>query len=76
MLVEKAQCPKCSSTKCRVEDLLPNLSLRQAIDHFLESQILLSGSDDAFHRYAPGERINQCLIVQKKKKKKLFMMLD
>lgn len=53
VLVEKAQCPKCSSTKCRVEDLLPNLSLRQAIDHFLESQILLSGSDDAFHRYAP-----------------------
>ncbi|KAK9274001.1 hypothetical protein L1049_018815 [Liquidambar formosana] len=53
VLVEKARCPKCSSTKCRVEDLLPNVSLRQAIDHFLESQILISGSDNAFGRYAP-----------------------
>ncbi|KAF5188900.1 hypothetical protein FRX31_021521 [Thalictrum thalictroides] len=53
VLVEKGRCPKCSSTKCRVEDLLPNLSLRQAIEHFLESQMLISGSDNILPKYAP-----------------------
>ncbi|KAL6970663.1 RING-type E3 ubiquitin transferase [Sarracenia purpurea var. burkii] len=53
VLHEKATCPKCYSRKCRIEDLLPNLSLRQAIEHFLESQILMSGADDALHKYAP-----------------------
>ncbi|XP_042498642.1 E3 ubiquitin ligase PQT3-like isoform X2 [Macadamia integrifolia] len=52
-LIEKARCPKCSSTRCGVEDLLPNVSLRQAIDHFLESQVLLSGSDNILPQYAP-----------------------
>ncbi|KAL5850666.1 hypothetical protein ACOSQ3_008717 [Xanthoceras sorbifolium] len=52
LLVEKARCPKCFSSKCRAEDLLPNLSLRQAIEHFLESQILFDGSDNDLHRYA------------------------
>ncbi|KAJ4950290.1 hypothetical protein NE237_027122 [Protea cynaroides] len=52
-LIEKARCPKCSSTRCGVEDLLPNVSLRQAIDHFLESQMLLSGSDNILPQYAP-----------------------
>ncbi|XVE53849.1 hypothetical protein DITRI_Ditri03aG0034800 [Diplodiscus trichospermus] len=53
VLVEKARCPKCFSTKCKVEDLLPNLSLRQAIDHFLKTQFLLNGSENALRRYAP-----------------------
>lgn len=53
VLVEKARCPKCFSSKCRVEDLLPNVSLRQAIEHFLESQGLSSGSGNVFPRYAP-----------------------
>ncbi|XWS26462.1 hypothetical protein CRYUN_Cryun26dG0034600 [Craigia yunnanensis] len=53
VLVEKARCPKCFSTKCKVEDLLPNLSLRQAIERFLKSQILINGSENALHRYAP-----------------------
>ncbi|KAH9805096.1 hypothetical protein KPL71_002316 [Citrus sinensis] len=53
VLVEKARCPKCFSSKCRLEDLLPNVSLRQAIEHFLESQILISGSENAYHRYVP-----------------------
>lgn len=53
VLVEKARCPKCLSSKCRLEDLLPNVSLRQAIEHFLESQILISSSENAYHRYAP-----------------------
>lgn len=56
MLVEKARCPKCFSSKCRVEDLLPNVSLRQAIEHFLESQGLSSGSGNVFPRYAPGRK--------------------
>ncbi|CAL5439587.1 unnamed protein product [Camellia sinensis] len=53
VLQEKAKCPKCYSSKCKVEDLLPNLSLRQAIEHFLESQILMSDADNALHKYAP-----------------------
>ncbi|PSS17571.1 E3 ubiquitin-protein like [Actinidia chinensis var. chinensis] len=53
VLHEKARCPKCYSSKCRIEDLLPNLSLRQAIEHFLESQILTCGADNALHNYAP-----------------------
>lgn len=53
-LLEKAKCPKCFSTKCRVEDLLPNVSLRQAIEHFLESQIITTGLGIDYQRYAPG----------------------
>ena len=48
------RCPKCLSTKCEVEDLLPNVSLRQVIEHFLNSQILMTGSHNAFHQYASG----------------------
>ncbi|XP_057502132.1 uncharacterized protein LOC130785940 isoform X2 [Actinidia eriantha] len=55
VLHEKARCPKCYSSKCRIEDLLPNLSLRQAIEHFLESQILTCGADNALDKYAPDE---------------------
>ncbi|MCL7024313.1 hypothetical protein MKW94_029165, partial [Papaver nudicaule] len=55
VLVEKARCPKCSSPKCKVEDLLPNVSLRQAIEHFLESQGLMSGSGNIFQKFAPDE---------------------
>ncbi|XXG81707.1 hypothetical protein AAC387_Pa09g2281 [Persea americana] len=53
VLVKKEKCPKCASTKCQVEDLLPNVSLRQAIEHFLESQVLISGSDNILPKYAP-----------------------
>ncbi|XP_015884535.1 E3 ubiquitin ligase PARAQUAT TOLERANCE 3 isoform X2 [Ziziphus jujuba] len=53
VLHEKGKCPKCFSTKCRVEDLLPNVSLRQAIVHFLESQILTTGFGNDYQRYAP-----------------------
>ncbi|KAK4338602.1 hypothetical protein RND71_043089 [Anisodus tanguticus] len=52
-LLEKAMCPKCLSIRCRVEDLLPNLSLRQAIEHFLESQMLDTWSENALRKYAP-----------------------
>ncbi|XP_060208577.1 E3 ubiquitin ligase PARAQUAT TOLERANCE 3-like isoform X2 [Lycium barbarum] len=52
-LLEKAMCPKCLSIRCRVEDLLPNLSLRQAIEHFLESQMVVAESENALRRYAP-----------------------
>ena len=58
VLLEKQRCPKCLSTRCRVEDLLPNVSLRQAIEHFLESQILNTGSGTAFCQYAPGRKIS------------------
>lgn len=52
-LAENGKCPMCSSTKCKVEDLLPNVSLRQAIERFLQSQPLLNGSDNDLHRDAP-----------------------
>ena len=53
-LSELGKCPICSSKKCRPEDLLPNVSLRQAIERFLESQLLLNGSENDLHRDAPG----------------------
>ncbi|KAM0968073.1 hypothetical protein ACFX13_016802 [Malus domestica] len=53
VLREKTRCPKCLLTKCRVEDLLPNVSLRQAIEHFLESQNLITAPDNDCCQYAP-----------------------
>ncbi|KDP34038.1 hypothetical protein JCGZ_07609 [Jatropha curcas] len=52
VLIEKGRCPKCLSTKYGAENLLPNVSLRQAIKHFLESQLPIKSSDNAFG-YAP-----------------------
>lgn len=52
-LVKQSSCPKCSSTKCTVKDLLPNLSLRQAIEHFLEAQNAINVSYTNLPRYAP-----------------------
>lgn len=53
-LIAKGMCPKCSSRKCIVGDLLPNLSLRRAIEHFLESQMFDAGFEDVMQKYAPG----------------------
>ncbi|KAM0026056.1 putative transcription factor interactor and regulator CCHC(Zn) family [Helianthus debilis subsp. tardiflorus] len=50
-----SRCPKCSSTKYRVEHLLPNLSLRHAIEHFLESQILATAPESDLQKYVPDE---------------------
>ncbi|KAJ6836640.1 E3 ubiquitin ligase PQT3-like isoform X1 [Iris pallida] len=52
-LLETARCPKCSSMKCTVNDLLPNLSLRQAIEHFLEAQVAISAPQNNIPHYAP-----------------------
>ncbi|XP_017699851.2 E3 ubiquitin ligase PQT3-like isoform X2 [Phoenix dactylifera] len=52
-LVERARCPMCSSTRCTVKDLLPNLSLRQAIEHFLEAQVAVNDLDKNTPKYAP-----------------------
>lgn len=56
-LVEKARCPKCSSQKCTVEALLPNLSLRQAIEHFLEAQGVNNALEGKKFQRAPGEKM-------------------
>lgn len=45
----------CSSTKCTVKDLLPNLSLQQAIEHFLDAQVAINDLDKNTPKYAPGE---------------------
>ncbi|KAL3844282.1 hypothetical protein ACJIZ3_001685 [Penstemon smallii] len=64
VLIEKGRCPKCFSSKCNVENLLPNLSLRQAIVHFLESQMLDADKDNAMQKYAPdGESAIQAKDV-------------
>ncbi|PNT63236.1 E3 ubiquitin-protein ligase RBBP6 isoform X2 [Brachypodium distachyon] len=49
-LAEIKKCPKCSSTRCTTNDLLPNLSLRKAIEHFL---------DDPGRMYAPD--VESCI---------------
>ncbi|KAL8063134.1 hypothetical protein ABFX02_01G007900 [Erythranthe guttata] len=54
VLLGNGFCPKCFSSKCNVDDLLPNLSLRQAIEHFLENQMLDVGlENDAMEKYVP-----------------------
>ncbi|XP_073315169.1 uncharacterized protein [Primulina huaijiensis] len=53
VLIEEKRCPKCFSTKYNVEDLLPNLSLRQAIERFLESQILDAGLEKTMQKDVP-----------------------
>ncbi|KAL6502051.1 hypothetical protein OROGR_027184 [Orobanche gracilis] len=53
VLTEKRTCPKCFSSKCHVDDLLPNLSLRQAIEHFLEAEMLDAGSQNGMQKYVP-----------------------
>ena len=58
VLGEKAKCPRCFSHKFTEVDLLPNLSLRQAIEHFLESQNQFSISENALQRFAPGRKLN------------------
>ncbi|XP_038885221.1 uncharacterized protein LOC120075688 isoform X2 [Benincasa hispida] len=55
VLLQKAMCPKCASTKYKLEDLLPNFSLRQIVAHFLESQILMGDSENAHHHEASDE---------------------
>lgn len=62
MLLENARCPKCFSAKCRIEDLLPNVSLRQAIEPFLESQTLTHGLGNDCQQYAPGSYLIPVLI--------------
>ncbi|KAH6826300.1 hypothetical protein C2S53_012261 [Perilla frutescens var. hirtella] len=53
VLLAKGMCPKCSSRKCTVGDLLPNLSLRQAIEHLLESQMFDAGFEKVMQKYVP-----------------------
>ncbi|KAK1372617.1 E3 ubiquitin ligase PARAQUAT TOLERANCE 3-like [Heracleum sosnowskyi] len=80
VLSEKAKCPRCSSHKFTEEDLLPNLSLRQAIEHFLESQNQFSISENALRRFVPDEESgiqdkdlsSAVTIVQKRPKKLVY----
>ncbi|XP_076940645.1 uncharacterized protein LOC143609908 [Bidens hawaiensis] len=75
VLPQTARCPKCSSTKYRVEHLLPNLSLRHAIEHFLESQILASAPEANLQKYVPdGESGIQGKEVSTVTKRKLDMI--
>ncbi|XP_073130394.1 uncharacterized protein [Henckelia pumila] len=53
VLIEEKRCPKCFSTKYNVEDLLPNLSLSQAIVRFLESQMLDGGLEKTMQKDVP-----------------------
>ncbi|KAL1552309.1 RING-type E3 ubiquitin transferase [Salvia divinorum] len=55
VLFTKGMCPKCFSRKCTTADLLPNLSLRQATEHLLESQMFDTGFENAMQKYVPDE---------------------
>ncbi|KAL8107356.1 uncharacterized protein LOC141671482 [Apium graveolens] len=55
VLTQKSKCPKCSSDKFKAEDLLPNLSLREAIVHLLEAQIQFCIPESVLRRYVPDE---------------------
>ncbi|KAL8148569.1 hypothetical protein AgCh_005801 [Apium graveolens] len=55
VLTQKSKCPKCSSNKFKAEDVLPNLSLREAIVHLLEAQIQFSIPESVLRRYVPDE---------------------
>lgn len=50
-LVVRSSCPQCGSTKCHVGDLLPNVSLRQAIEHLPEAQMAFSSSAKVTPKY-------------------------
>ncbi|XP_024959560.1 E3 ubiquitin ligase PARAQUAT TOLERANCE 3-like isoform X1 [Cynara cardunculus var. scolymus] len=74
-LVVQGSCPWCSSTKSRVKDLLPNLCLRQAIKHFLESQLLATAPENDLQKYVPdgesgiqGKDIPSAPPINKRKK--------
>ncbi|XP_048134042.1 E3 ubiquitin ligase PARAQUAT TOLERANCE 3-like [Rhodamnia argentea] len=54
VLNEKSCCPNCSA-KCRAEDLLPNVSLRHAVETFLRSQVFAGGVEDVHHHAPDGE---------------------
>ncbi|KAF8040621.1 hypothetical protein BT93_B2749 [Corymbia citriodora subsp. variegata] len=54
VLNEKSCCPDCSA-KCRAEDLLPNLSLRHAVEIFLRSQVFAYDVEDVHHHAPDGE---------------------
>ncbi|KAL3744559.1 hypothetical protein ACJRO7_013776 [Eucalyptus globulus] len=54
VLNEKSRCPNCSA-KCRAEDLLPNVSLRHAVEVFLRSQVFADGVEDIHHHASDGE---------------------
>lgn len=53
VLVEKGKCPQCNSTKFKIDELLPNIALRQAIERFLESQVTISTAEDCGAKHAP-----------------------
>ncbi|KAL0557411.1 hypothetical protein IC582_005949 [Cucumis melo] len=53
VFLRKTMCPKCASSKYELGDLLPNLSLRKNVAHFLESQFLMGDSDN--NHEAPDE---------------------
>nr|XP_043622923.1 E3 ubiquitin ligase PQT3-like [Erigeron canadensis] len=75
VLTLSGKCPKCSATKNRVEHLLPNLSLRHAIEHFLESQILATAPENDLQKYVPdGESCVQGKEVSLLSKRKLDLL--
>ncbi|XP_057799675.1 E3 ubiquitin ligase PQT3-like isoform X3 [Salvia miltiorrhiza] len=53
VLFATGTCPKCLSRKCTIADLLPNLSLRQATEHLLESHMFDAGFENVMQKYVP-----------------------
>ncbi|XP_020256806.1 E3 ubiquitin ligase PQT3-like isoform X2 [Asparagus officinalis] len=74
-LLRDGRCPKCSSMKCTVNTLLPNLSLRQAIEHFLEAQAVNNALENKIPRDVPDvesgihvREVSCAMSVRKKEK--------
>ncbi|XP_057850363.2 E3 ubiquitin ligase PARAQUAT TOLERANCE 3 isoform X1 [Cryptomeria japonica] len=64
VLIENGRCPQCNSSKFKIDELLPNIALRQAIEHFLESQLTMSSGEDFAAKHAPdGESAIQAKAV-------------
>ncbi|GKA05674.1 DWNN domain-containing protein [Tanacetum coccineum] len=54
-LIIKGQCPVCRSTKCGVEDLIPNVSLNETVKRILEPQLVVDARKNDLPKYASDE---------------------
>ncbi|KMZ69353.1 hypothetical protein ZOSMA_216G00230 [Zostera marina] len=55
VLFEKSKCPKCSSAKFGISDLLPNLTLRQTVEYLPNFHVLKSNLEKINSKDIPDE---------------------
>lgn len=59
VLFEKSKCPKCSSTKFGISDLLPNLTLRQTVEYLPNFHVLKSNLEKINSKDIPGKIVDK-----------------